>query len=252
MNQQTINKSIYFLFSGIAFILGLLVKYYFDLYRNKISKLQYIVTKAFLGASGADAFFGKVQVLYNNQPVQNLYLCNINLINTSNKDFKDVEITVWCDLDSIILVSNAQKLNTIKPLQFTSQYWEEYKNNNNKNLISTRREYNIPILNRDDSVIFSCLVTNIKTAEPQIYLDCNHQGLKIVPNFIPPRLIWGEHQDIAILWGIIISTLLIIPVFYFIQSKIISIIIVFILGVFSIVPGIIILKLIKKAKSLFR
>lgn len=43
---------------------GLITKHIFDLYQNKISRLQYSINKSFLGASGQDNYFGKVQVLY--------------------------------------------------------------------------------------------------------------------------------------------------------------------------------------------
>ncbi len=254
MDKETLLKLMRYIIPGATFILGLLVRYYFDLFKNKIAKLRYEINKSFLGASGHDYYFGKVQVLYNDRPVQNLYLCTINLVNSSNKDFKDVEITVWCDVDSIILVSNAQKYGSIEPLKFTSQYLQQCQNvtERNKTLVWTRRIYHIPVLNRDDNITFSCLVTNSKGREPGVFLNCDQQGLKIEPTFVKPQLFWGERQDISALWGLIICALFIAPVVYFTPSKILVAIMVFIMGAFCIIPGVLIVKLSRKIKSLLR
>ena len=119
------DRIVNYIWPAVTFIAGLFAKHLFDLYKNKIARLQYSINKSFLGASGQDNYFGKVQVLHNDRPVHNLYLCNITLVNTSNKDFKDIEITVWCDTESLILVSSAYKSNTINPLLLTEKYIQE-------------------------------------------------------------------------------------------------------------------------------
>ena len=230
------------------------VKHYFFLFKNKIPKLRYSINKSLLGVSGYYNYLGKVQVLYNNTPVENLYICHINLVNTSHKDFKDIQITVWSELDSMILVANAQKFETINPLRLTEQYIQEAQKitSANEKLIWSRRPYFIPVLNRDDNITFSCLVKNEKGKEPNIYLDCDHPGLKMEANFIQPQLFWGENQSISALWGLVISAVLVIPVLYSIQSKIIAAIIVFILGAFCLIPGVLFVKLMKKLQKIIR
>lgn len=238
----------------LTFVAGLITKHFFDLYKNKISRLQYSISKSFLGASGQDNYFGKVQVLYNDRPVENLFLCNLNLVNTSNKDFKDIEITVWCDTNSIILVSSAYKSGTINPLLLTEKYIQECQNITEQNvrLVWSRRPYLIPVLNRDDSVVFSCLVTSVNKAEPSIYLDCDHPSLKIEANFIQPQLFWGENQGLGALYGLIISAIISLFIIYYFQSKAIVSLIVFLLGAFCLLPGVIALKVLKKLRKLIR
>ena len=64
-----------FIGPSIGFLLGLVTKYIFDIYTKKISKVRYSINKSFLGISGEDNRFGKVQIIYNdNIPVKNLYL----------------------------------------------------------------------------------------------------------------------------------------------------------------------------------
>jgi hypothetical protein len=97
----------------VTFLVGLVAEYCFILFRNRMPKIRYSVSKTLLGASGYDNYFGKVQVLYNDENVENLYLCNIEFNNTTNKDFTDIIATIWCDVESRILSSKAEKLESI-------------------------------------------------------------------------------------------------------------------------------------------
>lgn len=254
MDREAVIKIAKLLVPAGTFVLGLLAKLCFDLFKNKIPKLQYTIDKFFLGASGQDNLYGNVQVLYNQEPVQNLYLCTMNLVNSSNKDFENIDITVWCDVESIILVSHAQKSNTITPLQWTSGYAQEFQNRDEDapSLVWTRRVYDVPVLNRDDSITFSCLVTNTRGVEPEIYLSCDHSGLKIKPRFVQPQLYWGERQDAGTLWGLFIGGLMLIPIILLIASKIMVGIISFLLGAFCLLPGILLLKLNRRIRNWFR
>lgn len=254
MINEIISKIGCHAWTAITYMAGLITMYFFDLYKNKISKLQYSISKSSLGQSGQDDYFGKVQVIYNDNPVENLYLCNINLVNTSNKDFKDIEITVWCNIDSIILASSARKAGTINVLLLTHAYMEDWKNTGEHNikLLNSRRPYAIPVLNRDDSVSFTCIVSNPNKAEPHIYLDCDHPGLKIEPTFIKPQLFWGENQSVAALYGLFITAAISIFITYYFQSKVIVVPVVFSLAAFLLIPGVVALKIFKKIKKLIR
>lgn len=243
-----------YIWTVIAFVAGLITKHIFDLYQNKISRLQYSINKSFLGASGQDNYFGKVQVLYNDKPVKNLFLCNLTLVNTSNRDFKDIEVTVWCDVDSIILVSSAYKSGTINPLLLTEKYIQECQNvtEQNMRLVWSRRPYSIPVLNRDDSIVFSCLVTSPVKSEPAIFLNCDHPGLKIEANFIQPQLFWGENQSTAALYGLLVTAIASVFVAHYLQSKAIVALIIFLLAAFLLIPGVITLKIAKKIRKVIR
>jgi len=250
--MQIINS---YILPAATFVLGLITKHLFDLYRNKISKIQYSINKSFLGVSGEDNRFGKVQVIYNdNIPVQNLYLCNIVLVNTSNRDFNDIEFTVWCDTDSLILISHAHKTNSINPINLTQQFVDQFTSQLqvNPNLVMTRRPYVVSVLNRDDSLTFSCLVTNNKGQVPNIYLDCEHEGLKLVPNFIQPQLFWGENQAVAAWCGLIICAIFAALLSCFITTKWLLIPTVYLLGALCLIPGVIILKVCKRIRKLLR
>ena len=157
-------------------------------------------------------------------------------------------------MNSFLLVSHAAKSECIEPLKFTSSYLDECKhiNEDNRHLVWGKRSYNIPVLNRDNSVNFSCLVTNLKKQKPGIYLSCDHHGLKVEADFIQPRLFWGERQDIGALWGLFLSGILIIPIIVYINSKIFVGVSSFFLGAFCLIPGVLFLKISKKIRNCFR
>jgi hypothetical protein len=240
--------------TAIAFIVGLTVQHLFELYFNKISRLRYSISKSLLGVSGRDNYFGEVQVLYNKQPVKNLFSYRLNLVNTATKDFKDLELTLWCDLDSTILISSATKTNTINVLSLSDKYIEERKNitEDNKKLMWSRRPYIIPVLNRDDSVIFSCLITSENKDGPGVYLNCEHPGLKIEANFIQPELFWGENKNLGAFYGFFITVIISLFVVYYLQSKVTIALLVFLLGAFCLIPGVIVLKIARKVRKILR
>lgn len=252
--EGLINKIGLNIWSAGIFIAGLIVQHLFELYFNRVAKLRYSISKSFLGASANDNIFGKVQVLYNDKPVENLFLYKLNLVNTTNKDFKDIEITLWCDLNSTILVSGANKSDTINTLFLTDECVAELQNSTKADdkLVRSRRTYAIPVLNRDDNVIFSCIVTNENKANPGVYLNCEYYGLKIEPSFIQPEMFWGENKNLGVFYGFFISAVASIFITYHFQSKVIISLFVFLLGSLCLIPGIIVLKLGRKIRKILR
>jgi len=252
--NQEMKKILTIILPGITFLLGLIVTHYYELFKNRMPKLKYRINKFFLGATTQDNLFGKVEVLYNDNSISNLYLCSLDLINTSNKDFQNVELTVWCDTNSIILVSHATKHDSIDLIKFTQDYYEEIRDVQEDDLwlVYGKRPYIFPVINRDDHINFSCLVTNKEGQEPNIYLCCDHLGLKIEANYVQPQLIWGESQALVAMWGIFIAALITVPVVAFIKSQIIIAIMIFFLCTFCIIPAVLLLKFLRFIKKIFR
>jgi hypothetical protein len=132
-------------------------------------------------------------------------------------------------------------------LLLTEKYIKEATKTNSEDLsvISTRRPYLIPVLNRGEKVSVSCLVKNDKGEMPYLYINGEHSGLKFIGISKVKNVIWGVDQTNSTLLGLIVSIFFLIPIFYFGQSKIFIILLTFISGVFCIVPGILILKFYK-------
>ena len=113
-------KIIYFI---ITFFVGMVAKYFYDQFKNKVQKIQYSVNKTFMGVSADDKKFGKIEIFHNGTQVENLYLCDIDLINTTNKDFENIQIKVWCGSDNTILYSYAGKASSPDIFKFTTRIY---------------------------------------------------------------------------------------------------------------------------------
>lgn len=252
--NENLEKIIKYILPAITFVLGLIAEYCFYLFKNKIPKIRYSISKSLVGMTKNDAIFGSVKVLYHEVLVENIYFCNIFLVNTSNQDFKDLELVLWSDQESTLLSSTAAKTNTISILELTEKYINKLSAATPQERINIwkTRPYSVPVFNRDETINVSCLVTNEKGKEPNVYLDCNHPGLKIEANFVKPELFWGEDKGISSLWGLVASGIILIPILYYIPSKITVTIIAFFLGGLCILPGVLVIKAFKLLKKILR
>ena len=166
-----------------------------------------------------------------------------------------MQIKLWCDSDSDIIVANGKKINTIQLLNFTDRFnnvMDNFRNRGENSFeATTSREYLVPVLNRGEILEFSCLTTNINGDLPYVSVDCSHSGLKVNYKENPPALFWNEPQHICAYWGLIITILILVPLMILLESKMAIGLISFFLGAFLIIPGAIIVKLKKKIENLF-
>ncbi len=243
-------------FTSIAiFVVGWIANRYYEQYKNRIQNIMYSVNKTFLGVSANDNLYGNVEILHDGSPVENLYLCDIIVTNTANKDFEKLQIKVWTvSADNIILRSYAGKKTSPDIISLTEEYTKQANDPNiaHDDPIWSNRVYDIPVLNRDDIVTFSCLVSNNKGEEPNIYLACEQAGLKLKQDYSQTQFFWGENHVHCTIYGVIISAILMIPVLYFVSSKIIASVVIFILGICCMLPGVLILKMMRKIKKSMR
>ena len=89
-------------------------------------------------------------------------------------------------------------------------------------------------------------------AQPSIYLDCDHPGLKVEANFIQPEIFWGENKNLGVLYGLFITAIVSMFVVYYLQKKVVIAVIVFLLGAFCLLPGVIALKILNKIRKFIR
>ncbi len=68
----------------ITFLLGVFVTHIWNKFKNRIKLLKYTVWHQYLGMSIDDARFGSLKLLYNNNPIKNLYLSRVILLNWNN------------------------------------------------------------------------------------------------------------------------------------------------------------------------
>ena len=143
------------------------------------------------------------------------------------------------------------KKGSISELEFTENYKNALSNLNESNIreIYSMREYKIPVLNRGDTLEFACLTTSTDSQQPTLWIDCEHEGLKMKFKTLPPNYIWNEPQPSCALCGLL-SAIIVIPLIMTYVSSVTWVAVwSFLYGAFLILPGVIIYKMYKKIKA---
>jgi len=232
------------LIGAITLIIGIVIKHIWDRYINRITKLKYSIWHNYIGSSIEDVKFGSVKLLYNQNELKNLYASNVILKNETGKDLNDLELNISCDNQSLILVSHGRNTNSIKELEFTDTYASIIEQNNpdNANYIYTRRDYKIPIINRGDTIEITLLTTKFNTQRPVLFVTSEHKGVKL-KYYIEPIKLLGVSQLTSTLLGLIISVIICVPIYYFINDKTLIIALTLLNGWIASLYGVMILKI---------
>lgn len=162
--------------------IGIFLKHVWEKIRSRISYISYSVWHQSLGTSISDNLFGNVQILYNNNPISKLYFSTLVIENHTSKDFENIEINIYSDSDSFILISHGIIESSPNPLKFSENFDEllqqAQRDSSIWNIVSKRRDYIIPVINRGDVVKIQLLTTNTNK-QPEIYASCDRAGLKM-------------------------------------------------------------------------
>jgi hypothetical protein len=231
----------------ICTLFGILITAVYNKFKNRIVTLRYKVWHSSLGASINDPKFGSVKVLYNESEVTNLFMSTLELKNDSQKDIENFNLDLKCNDNSMILVSRGTKKDSIKELNFTTQFQslldttkqEEIEKVNN---IMRTRNYNIPILNRGEKIEISMITSNFKRERPYISAEVEQKGIKIKEQGAIQQEIFGEPLSVCVILGVLISVLILFPVTMLIKNVNLELITACIVGTLSTLWGLIIIK----------
>lgn len=237
----------------ILVIVGGLITQIWNKIKSRTMYLDYSVWHQPLGTSVNDNLFGNVQILYNENPMKSLYFSTVIIENLSSKDIENIDINIYCDSESSILVSHGYLDLSPNALNFTKNYQEllEKSKNDHDTLITAlgRRDYTIPVINRGDNLKIQLLMTNDRK-QPEVYVSCEHKGVKMkfsknLKDF------YGESSKHCARLGSIITLLLLIPLIIYMPSEyhIYSIIAGTLMGLFAMFIGWV---FIKCSKTLLR
>ncbi|MDE0534436.1 MAG: hypothetical protein OXI01_23740 [Albidovulum sp.] len=235
--------------------------------RNRRVLLTYHVTHYRIGISALDEIHGEVAVTVGGNPVQNLYMSNIWLVNRSMRDVEDLEIKVFCRVEDMHLMSEQTHVEgTVDYLRHTAEFDEiksqltnafgEVENarvagdhaktqmldrtiESNWRTFSTSRWYAVPVLARGQAVRFAYMTNVLSDASPEIFISCQKAGvrLKYKEPYQPVWHLWGVSLADAGLVGIAISTVIWILVISSISTLWLAALICLVAGLLSSVPG---------------
>lgn len=169
--------------------------------------------------------------------------------NHSSKDIDNFEINLFCDENTMMLISHGYVDQSPISLQFTDDYSElltkaQANTTLQKNAMQ-RRDYKIPCINRGENVKFQILTSN-PIKQPEIYCSTNKVGIKIKYSS-NLRDFKGETAKHCAWIGSVIAILLCIPIMKYTPNEylIYAIIPAAILGLIAMILGWATIKILK-------
>ncbi|MDV2444474.1 hypothetical protein CMV00_11830 [Elizabethkingia anophelis] len=253
-------------------VLSVIIGIYLEKFKSKLIYIKYRIFYSSIGTTIQNKYWGNIEVLYEGRPINHINLVTIELVNDSNVDIENINIDINVDQDSRILGNNGyyekEGISVLLESGYIAYYNDvfirseedrkEKVNNpnyttpeyfiNELNWISKNRKFNLPVMNRNTSVILNVLTENINGNPPVVRVSTLQKSVKLM------ALIDKNEQDkiqgtYTIIWGIIffiISTVLI--QFYFPESTK-PIIVLGICGLLYLIVGFFIFKIIRYLKK---
>jgi hypothetical protein len=157
--------------------------------------------------------FGTIEVRYNSQEVQNLFFTTVDLQNLSTTDLRDLDLNLFFRDASVIFMAHGEVLGSANLLPFAEPFKSELDrllkmqpgDPNAQQLASAlqkRRDFRVPVLNRDSSVRIAMVVQALPGRRPFLSLATDHAGVKLVFQG-PQDLVFGVPRNMAALAGLV-------------------------------------------------
>jgi hypothetical protein len=166
----------------------------------------YFVWHNRVGVSADDAVFGTVRVTWNGNVVPNLYSSTVELRNESLADYQGVVVRVFSN-DTRLLSERADLMGTTRILKWSDEFSHHLAvqpgaqpTAGQMELYGRQREYAVPTMNRGQVVRLTFLNAPHGEAQPSIWLDIVHPGVKTRFRVAHQEFL-GTPQPIAALIG---------------------------------------------------
>mgnify|MGYP003635070604 FL=1 len=172
--------------SLISAIIGALITWFMTRLSSRRARFIYSVTHNRVGISTEDEIFGSVKLIHNGKDVKNLWLSNVEINNTSLRDFQNVPIQIAVKSPSVKLLNQTIRINDSYP---SNVYLDDkYKalisidkktglTEKQKSLYFSTREFNLPNINRGDKIRIMFLVDAEDTSIPELITTINAPGI---------------------------------------------------------------------------
>ena len=163
----------------IGAVVGSVSMWLFQYLSRRRGLFTYAVQHFRIGMSGSDPALGTITINWNENPVKELFLSTIALRNSSFKDYENVHVRVFAG-NTTILTDRTEIIGTTRFLKWTDNFLslmlKKNKNQAEIDLVSTRRDYEIPTMNRGQEVRFTILNLPTGIDSPTLWIDILHKG----------------------------------------------------------------------------
>jgi hypothetical protein len=209
---------------------------------NKRGLFTYFVAHNRVGVSADDAIYGSVRVTWNDNPIAHLFMSTVELINRSTKDYESVIVRVFTN-DTALLTERTEIVGTIRIAEFTESYVSQLivpeghePTEAQQNLYRSQRDYMIPTMNRGQVVRFQYLNAAHSEAQPSIWLDILHKGVKLKFQ-VARNVILGVPQPTAAIAGTGLGVVFVGLVIAYSENVFAAAVPSFLFGLIAQIPG---------------
>lgn len=159
--------------------------------------------------------------------------------NNSLNDYNDIDVCLYIS-DTTLSTEEISIVGTTKILSWTDEYTKLVSVGNGRpdvlDLISSRREYNIPTMNRGQVVRFTILNEPKSDQIPTLCLEIIHKGVKLKFNVIQQE-IFGIPKLLATIFCLILSAIFFVIVVIFIDKAWLAAVLCLVFGLVALIPG---------------
>lgn len=145
-------------------LLGVIADQLWRKFRERKTRLRWSDEFQRLAMAREDDRFGRIEVLYNGDPVRDLHVGQVQIENESNRDLEDVAVNLATSEGGQFLATAGQVQGSLEELPLTDTFVtlaEEFHRTDDderreqlREHLTTRRDYRIPVLNRGEVAQF--------------------------------------------------------------------------------------------------
>jgi hypothetical protein len=212
-------------------------------FRRKLAQLTWTAQFQPFAFATEDFGWGKVQILYNGQPAQNLHVITVQITNDSQIDLANVEFNLQSTDGTMVLRSEAVVRGMPMPLPLAAGYAQILTEASRRQLTppelavwAKRSDWQAPVLNRGAVVDARLLVARNDHLTPGITVFCNHLGVRL-RHQPPTQQFWGVNQPRASLIGLALGVVGVVALVAAEVSTGLTATASFVLGAFGVIIG---------------
>lgn len=233
--------------STVAFVGGIVAAILTHQFLNRRSLFTYFVFHQRIGVSATDEIFGSVRVTFNDNPVNNLFLSTVELINQSLTDFENVDVTIYTG-DTRLLSHRTELANTPLAIAYAPDFIDSLVVPAGQEptaaqfaLYNGQRRFRISTLNRNQKAVFHFINASESSDAPKLFVDVTKKGIKLKYAIAQPQF-WGVGRHRAAIAGLLLGLVLIAVLIAQVEVVWIASVIAFIYGLSVVVPGALIIR----------
>ena len=190
-------------------LIGAFAKHLWDRYRNRLSTLRWTASYQAMAFATEDTGWGKVELLYDGSPAQNLHMAYVQLQNASSRDLSNLRIDLIANENTTVLRSAGALRGGANAFRFSDDYshiiqlaGEDKLPEQDRGFWLRRSSFAVPVLNRGATADFKLLLARFDYATPSVTLANEHQGVRVLHE-PPVEMTLGVRVGQAIVVGIV-------------------------------------------------